>query len=482
MDANLELFIEEKGLEKKTLSRIAKGSFIFFTGDLLLMFTQFFTTIILARTLEQQEYGSLSLALSIYSFSSVFLGFGLGNMISSNIAQNREKRQFDIVKRFILSYSKMLIFLGSLIFLVFITFSFFTNTINANLTKIMSLSIGCYIMLSGFRNFLNTIFYGFTYYKIQIILGVTESLLRLFIVIIMVTFINRGLNSTIILIYPVSLAIASLIVTPHLMKILSTIRTTKSAPSSIWKKALKEEGFWITIGMPLKQLQAQLPIWILNHNLGTKSIAVYSIAESIFSIFSSILRSIESATFPIISEKSGISSKETAEIIQRTTKYAFWIAILLILMGWFFMPYFINLVFSSKYSESTKLCQFFLFRLIVIAFIMSQRPLLYALKSQKVLFYKYLISSFSVFFLMIVSVSKFGIYSTAIAIIITGIVQNILHWASITKLNSNFKINFYKIIHFDEYDLSVLLAILKRLGFTRKNISKIKNNISNSKG
>ena len=439
-----------------TLLRVTKGSFIFFSGNVVTTFLQFLNSVILTRYLGLEDYGKLNLALSVSSLSVIIIDFKLGDFVSSSIARGLGTNQLGVVRRFIVSYSIMIAFFGCFVFTGFILASLLSERLNIPLTSWFLIVMGFYSFLMGFKTLLNATFYGYSLYKYQVWAQIFETFSRLILTFFIALILRKDLN-ILIFIYPVPILITSIVLLPLWVKqVLIPLKEVKTAPNSVWTTSLKKGGVWIVLSLPLKDIQAQLPIWFLNYIIGPESVAIYAVAERGYSFFLFSLRAVESAVFPIVSEKFGVSVDNTLEIIQRVTKYVFWSVIPIFIGCWIIIPSFFELAFSAKYNESAELCRIFLFRLFVYTFILSQRPLLYALNAQKILFYRYVIANILTILLLWISIPKFGVFGSAIAIIGTGIVLVVWHIISIKRLVPEFRLNIIQMFYPDRYDISFL--------------------------
>lgn len=449
-------------MEPSLLLRVMKGTATFLSGKLILTFVQFLTSIVVIRSLEVEDYGKLALLLSIYAIGSIFLDFGLGTVVATNIARARGEELLDEVKKFLIRYFQLVASLGGACFVIFSLSSFWIGKGSLSLAPLLLFFVGCYLFLTGFKRLFDITFYGYTYYQYQVCLQVVESFSRLCLATLLLVILNKGLREA-VLVYPISTLIAIFVMFPFWLKIILPLKFIKVSQKPVFREALKSEGKWVILAMPLAQIQAQLPLWVIKFLLGIKAVGIYSAAQRVYTFPLSLLTSTERAIFPIISEKIVVSQEKIQEMLQKSTKYLFWASSIVIIGSWIIAPAFFRIAFSLKYLDSVLVFRFFLFHLLVYTFLFTQKPLLYALKAQKYLFYRCLIDNFTTFAFLWLFVSLFGVVGAAIAKISCGAILVWWHFYTIRIIMPNFRIDFFNIFQFDDSDRKTFATFLRRL-------------------
>lgn len=444
-------------------SRIAKGTVTFSSSTMVATALQFLTSILVIRALGKLDYGRLVLALSVYSIGAIFLDLGLGKVISSEIARSRGEKRLDQVKRFLSRYSQMGLVGGSLLLIVSSLVSPWINKAYSPMIARLFIIVGAYLFLSGIRNLFSTTFYSYTLYHYLAVLQVTFTLLRLLLVLLLVTWLKQGLMGA-ILTYPLSLAITILLLSPFWWRVVSPLRKVKASKEPVFRKALKEQGSYVILMLPFKNIQDQLPVWMIKALLGTEMVAIYAVAQRGFGLFYSLLNSLETTLLPLTSERISTDWETTKRMLNRATKYASWSATLLVIGGWLFAPLFYRLLFSEKYPEAIPVFQMYLLTLSVYAFMLIQRPLFYALRAQEYLFYAYVIGVCSYALFLHLFISQLGVLGAALALLVnTGIVM-LVRYYFLHRIKSDFKINVKNIFQVDEFDKKMFKEkILSRL-------------------
>ncbi|MHA1712714.1 MAG: oligosaccharide flippase family protein [Candidatus Ranarchaeia archaeon] len=444
-------------------NKIAKGTVIFSSSNVILTAIHFLTSVLVIRTLGALDYGWLALSLSAYSIGTVFLDLGLSNVISSEIARSRGKKRLDQVKRFLLRYSQMELGGGSLLLIVPILASPWINKAYSPMLARLFIIVGTYLFLTGIKNLFSTTFYSYTLYHYLTFLQVTFALLRLLWVLLLVIWLKQGLMGA-ILTYPLSLAITILLTSPFWWRVVSPLKKIKASKEPVFRKALKEQGGYVILTLPFKNIQDQLPPWMIKALLGTEMVAIYAVAQRGFSPLFSLLRSLETTLLPLASERISTDWQTTKTMLNKATKYASWVAALLVIGGWLLAPLFYRFLFSEKYLEAVPVFRIYLLVLFVYAFLLIQRPLLYALRAQKYLFYAYLMGVPFYILLLYLSISWLGVLGAALALSLHGVVIASLRYYFLHQLCPDFRISFKALFLIDEFDKRMFKEkILSRL-------------------
>lgn len=430
---------------------IVKGTAISSSSNVILTVLQFLTSIVVIRALGKLDYGRLALALSVYSVGAVFLDLGLGKVISSEIARSRGEKRLDQVKRFLLRYSQMELGGGFLLLIVLILASPWINKAYSPMIARLFIIVGAYLFLSGIRNLFSTTFYSYTLYHYLTFLEVAFALLRLLLVLLLVIRLKQGLMGA-ILTYPLSLAIAILSLAPFWWRVVSPLRKIKASKEPVFRKVLKEQGSYIILMLPFKNIQDQLPPWMIKVLLSTEVVAIYAVAQRGFSLLFSLLGSLETTLLPLTSERFSADWETTKRMLNRATKYASWSAALLVIGGWLFAPLFYRSLFSEKYLDAVPVFRIYLFALSIYPFALIQRPLFYALRAQKYLFYAYIIGDCFYALFLYLFISQLGVLGAALALLINGSIMMPVRYYFLYRIKSDFRIDIKNIFQIDEFD------------------------------
>jgi O-antigen/teichoic acid export membrane protein len=267
-----------------------------------------------------------------------------------------------------------------------------------------------------------------------------------------------------ILTYPLSLAITILFFAPFWWRAGSPLREVKASKEPVFRKALKEQGGYVILMLPFKNIQDQLPIWMIKLLLGTEIVAIYAVAQRGFSLFYSLLNSLETTLLPLASEKISSDWETTKRMLNKATKYAFWSAAPLVIGGWLFAPLFYRSLFSEKYLDAVPVFRIYLFALSIYPFALIQRPLFYALRAQKHLFYAYVIGDCFYALFLYVFISQLEVLGAALALLINGGIIMLVRYHFLYRIRSDFRIDIKNVFQVDEFDKRMFKEkILSRL-------------------
>lgn len=442
-----------KRKSKMSLSKkILKGTATFSAGTLILSFINFATAILVIRWLGVEDYGQLVLALSIYAIASTFLDPGIGGLIVSEVAKGRGEQQPSKVKLLLVRYGQMELGLGVLLFLVMF---FASSLLDVFVPKEVVLIIGAYLFFTGIKNIFITSFYGHTLYRYQVLLEIIQSIGRLILVILLIGWLKMGLLGAMIT-YPLSLMLAIVFISPFWLKSVSYLKKVETQRGPIFSALLKDQGKFAALLGPAKQIQNQVPVWILKGLLGLEAVAIYGVAQKAFSFLFSFYKSIEITIFPLASEMVSSQWSKVKEMLGRSMKYCFWTSLLVVPVIWAVAPFLFELAFSEKYIISVPVFRLFLPFLFIYSFtLLIQRPLFFALAALKYHFYCYLSSIGLYSFILWLLISQTGVSGAAWALVINEVVIGYLRFYFIRKIKPDLKINVRGLFHFDAFDKEV---------------------------
>jgi O-antigen/teichoic acid export membrane protein len=257
---------------------------------------------------------------------------------------------------------------------------------------------------------------------------------------------------------------AILLLSPFWWRVISPLKKVKPSKEPVFRKALKDQGSYVILMLPFKNIQDQLPVWMIKTLLGTETVAIYAVAQRGFSLFYSLLNSLETTLFPLTSERISTDWETTKRMLNRATKYASWSAVLLVIGGWLSAPSLCRLLFSEKYLEAVPVFRVYLFAFYVYAFTLVQRPLFYALRAQKYLFYAYVISVCFYAFFLYLFISQLGVLGAALAPLANSGIMMPVRYYFLYRIKSDFRIDIQNIFQIDEFDKRMFKEkILSRL-------------------
>ncbi len=322
------------------------GQFVF-AYSLLDKFTYFIIYLILARTLSQNEYGFIVTIFAFTNILQVVFDFGFPFYLQREAAtKNNIKSKLNTALAF-----KLLTFIIYLIIPIVYFKSIPNSSAISGLFLIIIISIINYFV--GINGMLNAALYGNLYYK-QSFIALFIS--RIFLIIIFILLSLLKVQAEILfLIFFISLLFHFFLENKYLKK----LKIPLNLKEFNWKE-LKEifpSSIKIGLGLIFVLIYDRIDIIILQNYIGLESVAIYSIAYSLFrglQIFSAPLfmprYTNYSNTFSI---KKYISFKE----VKNTFFIILLLSVIMILFTFILAKPIILFLYSSKYFSSINILQ-----------------------------------------------------------------------------------------------------------------------------
>lgn len=437
--------------------QVAEGVFIFSSTRLLITVLHFFSTIILIRSLGLSEYGLFVLALSFHAILSSFLDPGIGGVVLSDTSAAVGEGSYSKAKSFLKSYLKFQVFMGILLLIITLMISFLIRGMYNEVVPSLLFVVAFYLLAKGLFNGISQVFYSFSDFKRYNAILITEAIMKLFLVFIFIGLLGEGIVFAMV-IYLVSQIVALLIVMPNLFKIINKLKKYTSSKEPLFRKMIRNHGKWIIFYFPIKKIGSEAHYWITQYFLGINAVALLGAAMRGVDILKVFLNSLEEVLFPITS--SVIKNWERAKyLIKKSIKYNLWGATILAIPTIIFTPLLIEVMFSGKYFNSISVFRILLISLIPASLIVI-KPLFYALKKQKYVFYSGVATNTLLIVLDIIFIWFFGLIGVAVSMIITSSMVFLIRYKFIRNFKPDFEIGLKDIFRVDEFDRRQFKAVM----------------------
>ena len=440
--------------------KIAEGTILFSSNNLVSKVARLIVTLYLVRTIGMYDFGLLTLALATFTIGSMFLDLGIGAVVTTDVARMLSEKRLDLAKTLLIRYSQIEVVMSIVLFvIVFFSSSFvelgYTQTV-ADLVKICAFLL----LFGGLKNIFVVTFNSHAKFRYVSFIQVVESLAMLPLAYILVSVMNLGVSGAMSA-YPLATLVSIVLSCPMLIKTAGHFQKIEKVKEDLFLRLVKGHGKWILALNPLKRVGDNITPWIIKFFLGVESVAIFSVAYRLFVSIQSVISSLEQTLMPITSME--ISNPKTVQnILNRSIKYAIWICVPLIILLWVSAPLLLELLFTDKYLASVPIFRILLLTLLIFATGSIFRPLFYALKAQKYLFYSYLMWLLSILAVEVIFIQLFGLIGIAYAKIVSGVIIFIFRYYFIKKI-SDFKINVnLRIDDFDRKMLSKIVGKIKR--------------------
>lgn len=415
--------------------------------------------------LDVYKYGVYLLVVSFYSLvADLFLGPLVSlvfNDINRFIGENKEDKAKKLFKEFfvIRGIIAVILFL-SVFFGADIVANFYDQDI-AILFKILSPLFLIDFFYVSMRNLLQSrLYFGLTAFR-----PILYKVIRLIFIIIVVVFFALDAKNLLIAHVISSFLVAVVFVSPFI-KAYKPWKTIKESSERIFLKILKTYGKWPIFSNFISQASGNLQPWFIKFFVNTETVAVFSVAESLFSAVKALF---PVATLSTLVPREVSDKKRTGDLLIRGTKYLTLFGIGLGIAGFFAVPPAVG-VFFPKYEEAVPLFQVLLLVLPILSFRSMASTFLVALRRQKFIFFANIIKNIISFILPAVFLYFFGIFGMAIERIVFSVIIAVLTYGYLLKKEEHppFWRNFF---YFGPQDKIFTKNLYKNfLAFARKSI------------
>jgi O-antigen/teichoic acid export membrane protein len=449
-----------------TTRKVAEGTMIFFTRKIWISLFSGISTLLVIQALGIYHYGLLTLAFAVIGMLSPFLDFDIGSILSSDIAYEIGKKQFGNVKRMIRDYAILEIMIGFVFFFVLFIFNnFLSQKFSQEISSLVRI-IALLIIFRAINNIFSTVFYGFSDFRNYSLIDGIESIIRIILVFIFY-FINKLNLINVALIFLVSSLIQIIIITPLFFKVTRTLKKVIMSPEPILKNIILAHGKFHIFNQPIKSALESLRFWIIKFFISTEAVAIFNVANKLFSYISLIFNSIEGALFTILSQEISHNIELARNLVKKSVKYLTYLGILAMIFSYIFIDKMLYIFFQNKYDTALPVLYWMLPILPFVGFSTIIRPLFFAFKGQKYLLSSYIWSTLVFGYpLGIFLTYKFGIVGFAIPI--GSLTAIIIRYYYIRKLDRNFYFKFSDFFNFDDDDKLLLNKFFKKFKLIKK--------------
>lgn len=444
---------------KSLTAKIAHGTFFLSLGSTVSRFISFGTVIIATRGLSLFEYGVVTLVLAVTGPVNSISGLGMDELIVADTAKSLGEGKTGYAKKLLLSFFRIRLLIVALLILAgwFFRLSLegrYGPAIHEYFFLVVILILAQYL-----RNSFNLILQTHQKFVPISVVSILEVLVRFLAILFFWQFSALNIKSTLIS-YVLAAAIPSFVVLPSVIKTLYYFKSAPKEPQGVIWPILLRHGKWQMALDISSSVISNIKYWLIKIFLSTEAVAVFSVAQSMYSAVASLLP-LKSVMFPIIAEKSN-EPKVMRALVARSTKYSLILYLGLLLVSWFIAPVFIA-VFFPKYVIGIFIFQLMALRLPLNAFSISQAPLLTILKEQRYVFFLALVNATSMLILLPLLMSKFGLIGAVLEWLITVLLIIFLREIYLRRKYRISSIDLKSFFTIDQYDKIILGRIGRKL-------------------
>lgn len=319
---------------------IAKNTTSLFIANILSYLFGFFATMYTARYLGVDEFGILSLALSITSIFGVFTDLGLYNLTVREVARDKS-----LSNKYIGNTAVMKVFLAFLAFgLIFITVNLlgYSNEIKT-VVYILMLSVIC----TSFSNIFNSIFQAYeTMEYISIATVLNGATMLLGVLIGLYFHLNLFYFALIYLVSSLIIIIYSLIIFSW-----KFFLPSMGIDWGFWKPSIKE-GIYFGLSSIFTLIYFYIASIILSVIDGNAAVGIYNSAYRLLLVLLFIPSVFTTSVFPVMSQHFN-SAKEFLKIeYEKSFKYLLLTAVFILVYGYIFADKIIIFIYGTNYSSA----------------------------------------------------------------------------------------------------------------------------------
>ena len=364
--------------------KIGEGTAYSFFQNFLVIIVGAVSAILVIREMGAYQYGLVVLAMSIASAMNVFLDFGMGGVVISDIAASRGGGNTAKAKKLLKEYLIFQIITGVILFAVAFILSFFANAKYgveiSGLVKIASFLV----IINAAKNVFMVAAQSFMKFSLLAALFISESAARLVFILLFVLMAGGGMV-TVMMSYLVSSLFAVLLVSPFVIMVVKKVKTTGEPGKKNLIGLFKEHGKF-QIGLRFFQnLLDPLRVWIIRYFVGAEGVAVFQVGLKFFNYLTQLIFAASTPLLSIMSEELAKGKEKAAQVANMMAKYLTWVSLLAMVIAWLFTPNVLELFFGDKYLASASVIRWLLVGYFVGGLNTVMKPIFFALRAQKAL-------------------------------------------------------------------------------------------------
>lgn len=328
---------------KKFNQHLLDGQYVF-AYSFLDKFTYFIFYLILARTIPQNEYGFIVTIFAFTSILQIIFDFGFPFYIQREIA-GKDKIQSKL--NTLISF-KILVFI---IYLIIPIIYFQFITVNKNIFLIIIISVMNY--LAGINVLLNAVFYGKQFYK-QSFIALFIPKIIVIIIFVILAFINVK-TEILLSIFLLSFLVHFYIEVSYLQKLNIKIKISEFNWQEL--KEMFPSSIKIGLGLIFVLIYDRIDIIILQNITGFESVAIYSIAYSLFRGLQIFSTPLFIPRYTYYSKYFSANKYLSLNEIKNTLKIILLFSSVIILFTFILAKPIILFLYTTKYSSSVSILQ-----------------------------------------------------------------------------------------------------------------------------
>lgn len=442
--------------------RVAEGSSLLFSRNLLQKVIGVAITITLVRYLGKYEYGLYALFTSATGIAAMFLVGALKSVIVADAAQELQKGEEGRAKTLLFRYSQFILGMSILISIAIFFLSFpvskWYSAIVGDLVIIIAFIIPSYAL----RNILVTTFQAHSRFDYMALIGMLEAFFRLAFVIVAVVILDYGLMGAAYsqLFGPL---MAVVLVLPFAFSTVEYLKKVPRAKVGLFYSTMKGHGKYIVAMVPFNQLREKSLPWIVQFFVGVEAVAIFTVAKRGMQFFQNLLNSISQVYIPMLSEELRGGAQRVNKIMNRSIKYVLALSIPVVLAGILIAPLLFELLFETRYLESVPVFRVIVLTLLVVSIRAIMGPVFMAYKAQRYSFFASVFSLFSTLLMVSILTPPFGLLGAAGGYLLGVAVFVLTLWYYMGRIDRELRLEIRPLLTLDDYDKRLIRKVYRRI-------------------
>lgn len=416
------------------------------------------SAILIISYLDAYEYGVYLLVLSFYSLVEGFFLSPLNDVIFNDInrfiGEKKEEKAKKLFNEFFIMRGTVAIILSLGVFFGAEIFANFYSQDIADMIRILSPLFLIDFFYVSMRNLLQSrLYFGLTAFR-----PIAYKIVKIIFISLILIYSTLSAKNVLIVHITASFLVTIVFIFPFLRVYRSWWHGVESFSGAILINIIKTYGKWPLFNNVIAQAPINIRPWLIKFFVNTEAVAMYSVAES---IFSAVKAAFPVATLTTLIPREISDKKRMTDILIRGTKYlAIW-GIILGVAGFFLVPPVVRVVFPH-YTSSIPLFKILLLLFPILSFRAMASDFLVALRRQKFLFIINNLKTVISFVFPVIFLYLFGIFGMALERVAIAIVAGVLMYGYLLKKEEHppFWRNFFS---FDTQDKIFIKKIIKEL-------------------
>jgi len=434
------------GVTRKIITNVVSLS----GSNFIARFLSFFSVLLIVRGLSLYDYGILTLAMAVTGPVALVAGFGMDSVFTADTARYIGEKNYARARKLISEFvkNKLVITL-----LVLICGWFLRGMLEKQYGTVVStyfIWLAIWVLVQALRTTVDALAQIYERFVVLSVANVLETAVKLIIVLIFWQTIGLTIVS-VLWVYTISKFVSFLFAAVPIY--ISQRALAKLAPKleekSVMWDIVKRHGKWEMVRNILSGITGSLKPWFVKFALDTESVAIFSLAQTVYSVVSQALP-IRNVIMPMVIKR--INDKFLASlIVQKANKYSIFFYVIAIIaflaVGGLAIVY-----FFPNYAPAVPLIDLMLLNLLTTTITSHQSIFLYGLREQKILLFGDLLGVFSRVALLPLWLWIFGLNGAALEMIAIALIMVVVYEFYLRKKYSITTWKWKALFVFDSYD------------------------------